>query len=134
MGVGCVRVCVCVCVCVWAQEPCRCKVGHRGVESHFAASRPARARFCRTPPQRRRSRNCRGMPTCQNLRCQSILEYLAAGIGLEAPACLRKVQYNGTTETYTAVLETEETDTGATVRFEIVILRVTILQPGEEHQ
>ena len=115
-------------------KPRRCKVGHRGVESHFATSRPARTKFCRIPPSARRLRNGWGMTTCQNLRCQNILDYLAARVGLEVPARLRKVQYNGMTETFTAVLESEETDTGATIRFEVAIVRMTILEPGEEKQ
>ena len=91
-------------------------------------------RFCRIPPSARRLRNGWGVTTCQNLRCQNILEYLAARVGLEVPTRLRKVQYNGMTETFTAMLESEETDIGATVRFEVAIIRVTILEPGEEKQ
>ena len=61
------------------------------------------------------------MTTWQNQKSRGVLEYLTARNGLEVPACLRKVQHDGTSKTYTAVLETEETDTGATVRLEIAI-------------
>jgi len=74
------------------------------------------------------------MTTWQNQKSRGVLEYLTAQKGLEVPACLRKVQYNGTNGTYTAVLETEETDTGAIVRLEVAIIRVAIQEPGEEQQ
>ena len=58
------------------------------------------------------------------------MEYLAARVGLEVPTRLRKVQYNGMTETFTAALESEEVDTGATIRIEVVMVWMTILEPG----
>ena len=59
---------------------------------------------------------------------------MAEVVGLELPTRVRKVQYSGMTETYTAVLESEEVDTGALVRIDVIIVKVTVFEPGEEKQ
>ena len=72
------------------------------------------------------------MTTCQNLRCANILKRLAEVTAPQVPMQLSNLQSRGMDGTYTANMETEEVDTGALVRFEVTVDKVTIFEPGEK--